>query len=916
VGGIGILSNDNAFKGNIIVTTDLGSVIMIDAATGAQTLIASGGTEGGFMAPDPTNGSLLLSQSREVFRLDCGSGCGTGSAGPPAGTPEPASILAVGAGLIVAFVLRRTKGRAGIWIVPLAYCVLPTKPAVAQSAQPVYAITDLGTLTALGDTDSNAFAISSSGTVVGVSGTFVASVQGISPSHAYAWIPTSPNAPIGTIRDLGGLPGFICGTQRFDTVAGSINDANQIVGSSFTSNGDCFLTGATHAALWNLGGETVDLVGLAPGGSNAATGINIARTVVGISLLGVGSSVWLYDVIIHDLGALPGFSISQSAAINARGQIAGWGNRSDFSTGRAFLHAGTGPIAASDDIGTLGGPDATANGINDDGSVVGNSDLSNGVVHAYLYANGRMTDLGSLTGPSGNSGASAINSAGDIVGGSDAGGAGFHAVLWKNGAIVDLNTLIDPNLGWLLTFANGINTFGQIVGQGVIGGQRHAFLLTPTTGLVSFTLQSSTICGTAQTTGTVTLASPAPGGGTAVTILSAHPSIADGPAIVTVPSGQTTASFPITSHQVTDAAVVNFQVLLNGQTLSANLTVSPLLSAVDFAPAKICGLGKTTATVRLACPAPADETIRLTTTEPDFAPVPGNIVIPKASAAGAFSITGGNASIDADATITATLDAETKSGNLTVQPLLGNLAINPATVAGGSAATGTVSLTIGQACAAPVGGLNVALVSDDVDVAQPDVPTITIAAGAQIGTFRIMTTVPTKASCTENPPSSDGSCTVNIAAHAAGSTQTASIKVTPQGSPAVDVSQLVSVVAGGFRFDRTTGLYLQQVMVVNQSLSLQSIPGPISLVLNYFHPNDMDPDSWALAGATDAGSGQTLQTGKTTVSPLGRPYVRLSLDRLPAPGVFNPGDVLTINLSYTNPGNTAITWVPVVLQGF
>ena len=45
--------------------------------------------------------------------------------------------------------------------------------------------------------------------------------------------------------------------------------------------------------------------------------------------------------------------------------------------------------------------------------------------------------------------------------------------------MVDLNTLIDPLSGWELLDAADINDAGQITGQGLIGGEYHAYLLTP-----------------------------------------------------------------------------------------------------------------------------------------------------------------------------------------------------------------------------------------------------------------------------------------------------------------------------------------------------------------------------------------------------------------------------------------------------
>lgn len=54
-----------------------------------------------------------------------------------------------------------------------------------------------------------------------------------------------------------------------------------------------------------------------------------------------------------------------------------------------------------------------------------------------------------------------------------------RAVLWENDVMTDLNSLIPANSGWFLLEASSINKLGQIVGNGTINGQRHAFLLTP-----------------------------------------------------------------------------------------------------------------------------------------------------------------------------------------------------------------------------------------------------------------------------------------------------------------------------------------------------------------------------------------------------------------------------------------------------
>jgi hypothetical protein len=44
----------------------------------------------------------------------------------------------------------------------------------------------------------------------------------------------------------------------------------------------------------------------------------------------------------------------------------------------------------------------------------------------------------------------------------------------------NLNELIPADSGWLLTTARSINEKGQITGLGLLNGEFHAFVLTPT----------------------------------------------------------------------------------------------------------------------------------------------------------------------------------------------------------------------------------------------------------------------------------------------------------------------------------------------------------------------------------------------------------------------------------------------------
>ena len=48
------------------------------------------------------------------------------------------------------------------------------------------------------------------------------------------------------------------------------------------------------------------------------------------------------------------------------------------------------------DLGTLGGTNSYAYGINADGQMVGVAQISSGALHAFLYTGGSMQDLNSL----------------------------------------------------------------------------------------------------------------------------------------------------------------------------------------------------------------------------------------------------------------------------------------------------------------------------------------------------------------------------------------------------------------------------------------------------------------------------------------------------------------------------------------
>src|SRR5262249_31631873 len=85
---------------------------------------------------------------------------------------------------------------------------------------------------------------------------------------------------------------------------------------------------------------------------------------------------------------------------------------------------------------------------------------ADGQVHAFLYSDGTMTDLGVGI-------AYAINDSGQVVGAANFAGQ-RHAFLYSDGTMTDLDSLLVDQPGITLSFAHGINDQGQIIAGGFL----------------------------------------------------------------------------------------------------------------------------------------------------------------------------------------------------------------------------------------------------------------------------------------------------------------------------------------------------------------------------------------------------------------------------------------------------------------
>ena len=169
---------------------------------------------------------------------------------------------------------------------------------------------------------------------------------------------------------------------------------------------------------------------------------------------------------IRDLGTLGG---PQSAAfgVDENGQVAGAAQRSD-STTHAFVFDGSGLR----DLGTLGGASSAASDLNRRGDVVGRSLTAAGNTVAFVYSGGALHSIGTLGGS--DSAAYGVNESGSIVGAAaTSGNAATQAFLYRNGAMTSLGTLGGTN-----SVAMAINEVEEIAGSSSTSGNAatHAFL--------------------------------------------------------------------------------------------------------------------------------------------------------------------------------------------------------------------------------------------------------------------------------------------------------------------------------------------------------------------------------------------------------------------------------------------------------
>jgi probable HAF family extracellular repeat protein len=204
------------------------------------------------------------------------------------------------------------------------------------------------------------------------------------------------------------------------------------------------------------------------GGPSQANSLNSSGAVAGTSYAGGRAAAVVWNAGVRTVLGTLGGAESEAMGINAAGVVVG---RADTAAGQG--HAFRWQDGVMEDLGALpGGSWSSAYAVNDQGQIVGYGMTGSGLFRAFQADPGLgLIELGTLGG--GNSYALGINAAGQVVGHASTAAAFLHAYLYSAGRMLDLGTLGGPH-----SYAYGINGAGDVVGHSWLAGSlaTHAFL--------------------------------------------------------------------------------------------------------------------------------------------------------------------------------------------------------------------------------------------------------------------------------------------------------------------------------------------------------------------------------------------------------------------------------------------------------
>lgn len=254
--------------------------------------------------------------------------------------------------------------------------------------------------------------------------------------------------------------------------------------------------------------------------------------------------------------------------------------------------------------------------------------------------------------------------------------------------------------------------------------------------IASLTLNPPSVLVGSSSTGTVSLAQPAPAGGVTIGIAAAGQFRVTAPQTVFIPEGSTSAAFTIGTTWLDSQTQVVITASSGPYRQSAPLSVTPgLLQSLLAYPTSV--VGGTSATIGVTLTAPAGHTesmVALTCSDPAVR-IPSFVDVWSNQTTGSFTVTTYAVASKRVATVVASLFGSTQTFSLTITPTpVKQIAVDPSPIMGGSGAKGVVTL----AASAGRDGVVVSLSSTSPLISVPD--HATIRPGMAQADFTIQTT--------------------------------------------------------------------------------------------------------------------------------------------------------------------------------
>lgn len=206
-----------------------------------------------------------------------------------------------------------------------------------------------------------------------------------------------------------------------------------------------------------------------------------------------------------------------------------------------------------------------------------------------------------------------------------------------------------------------------IIVQAKAGGEVYQFelILSPPTFAVYASPKD--IAGGGSAIGTVALQTPAPAAGARITLTSSLPGLLTVPSSVTVPSGQTQATFPIGASSVSADESVTITASDGTMDRFAFVTVrAQRVQAVKLTPSMTAGGGSVQGEVFLVAPSLAGTTVTLGSNQAS-AQVPASVLVPAGERSAKFTVTTSPVSAPVVAFVSASFGS-VASSPLTISP--------------------------------------------------------------------------------------------------------------------------------------------------------------------------------------------------------------------------------------------------------